>query len=283
MKKTGEPLKKLMDIVAMLRGPNGCPWDKEQTYKDINPYLLEEAHEIVEAIDKNDFQGLKEELGDLLVHILFHCQMATEDGKFDMAEVMQNASDKLIRRHPHVFGDDKASDSANSSNLLRGLAKPNLAPTTQEVLVNWEKIKQEENKHKRESILEGIPKTIPALIKALRLGEKSSRVGFDWPDRKGIMLKLHEELEELKEAMKAKDPANIEREYGDLLFTMANLGRFLKLDPESSLRKASDTFTTRFQWIEKKAKQNGEILQNLTPEKWDKLWNEAKTHFKTSS
>ena len=255
-----EPLKKLMDIVATLRGPNGCPWDKEQTYKDINPYLLEEAHEIVEAIDKNDFQGLKEELGDLLVHILFHCQMATEDGKFDIAEVMQNASDKLIRRHPHVFGDDKAS-------------------TIQEVLVNWEKIKQEENKHKRESILEGIPKTIPALIKALRLGEKSSRVGFDWPDRNGIMLKLNEELEELKEALQAKDPANIEREYGDLLFTMANLGRFLKLDPESSLRKASDTFTTRFQWIEKKAKQNGETLQNLTPKKWDELWNEAKAFF----
>lgn len=260
MSSLGKRLENLVEILATLRGPNGCPWDKEQTYKDINPYLLEEAHEIVEAIDKSDFQGLKEELGDLLVHILFHCQLAREEGKFDMAEVMQGAAEKLIRRHPHVFGNEA----------------PCSAKTTQEVLSDWEKIKQQENKHKRESILEGIPKTIPALIKAFRLGEKSGRVGFDWPDQNGIVIKLHEELEELKEALQSRRSDAIEREYGDLLFTLANLGRFLKTDPESALRKASDTFTQRFQWIEKKAKKEGEALQDLTPEKWDLLWKEAK-------
>ncbi|OGQ05339.1 MAG: nucleoside triphosphate pyrophosphohydrolase [Deltaproteobacteria bacterium RIFCSPLOWO2_01_44_7] len=258
MNKPGEKFEKLAEILATLRGPNGCPWDKEQTYKDINPYLLEESHEVVEAIDNNDFESLKEELGDLLVHILFHCQLAKEENKFTAVDVINSACEKLIRRHPHVFGGDKAK-------------------TTQEVLVNWEKIKQQENKDKRKSILDGLPKTIPALLKAFRLGEKSSRVGFDWEDQKGIWNKVKEEMEELEQALATKNSEQIEQEYGDLLLTLANLARFLKLDPETSLRKACDRFTKRFQWIEETSKQQNQTLQNLTAAQWDELWNKAKT------
>ena len=246
--------------MAILRGPNGCPWDKEQTYKDINPYLLEEAHEVVEAIDKEDFNELKEELGDLLVQILFHCQLASEEKKFDVAEVIEKVSEKLIRRHPHVFGNEKADSS-------------------REVLVNWEKIKQEENskkEKKRESLLEGIPKSIPALIKALRLGEKTSRVGFDWKEDEGIIEKLDEEIGELKEALHSKKEAAIEQEYGDLLFTLANLGRFLKCDPETSLRKAADRFMKRFRHIEKRAGDQNKPLQTLSAREWNDFWEEAK-------
>lgn len=259
MPKTGETFEKLAQILATLRGPGGCPWDKEQSYRDINPYLMEEAHEVMESIDNKDFEGLKEELGDLLIHILFFCQMAKEENRFTVEEVMQNACDKLIRRHPHVFGDEKVAD-------------------TREVLVNWEKIKQKENAGKRESILDGIPKTIPALIKAFRLGEKSSRVGLDWSGTEGVMKKVEEEMEELKNELKKPnhDPRATDHEYGDLLFTLANLGRFLKLDPESSLRKASDRFTRRFQWIEKEMKTKNKPLQDLSAEQWDELWEKAK-------
>lgn len=255
MANTSEVFEKLIEILATLRGPNGCPWDKEQTYQDINPYLLEEAHEAVESIDRKDFAGLKEELGDLLVHIFFYSQLATEEKKFGAVSVAQSACEKLIRRHPHVFGDSKASN-------------------THEVLVQWEKIKQSEKK--KESILEGLPKAIPALIKAFRLGEKSSRVGFDWKETEGILAKVAEETAELKEAIGDKNQEAIEKEYGDLLFTLANLGRFLKIDPETALRKTCDRFIQRFQWIEKKTKRNQQILQKLSLREWDEMWEEAK-------
>lgn len=263
MKNAEKPFEKLVEIMARLRGPGGCPWDKEQTHQTILPYLLEEAHETAEAIDENDFEGLKEELGDLLTQIVFHAQMAREAGRFDIHDVIGTISEKLIRRHPHVFGKEKVSG-------------------TQEVLENWEKIKQVENKHKRESLLDGIPKTVPALIKAFRLGEKAGRVGFDWPDRKGIWKKVKEECDELeKELTTDKGPETTDQktadEYGDLLFTLANLGRFLHIDPETALRRAADRFTRRFQWIEKEAKKSGKVLRELTAEEWDDFWNRAKT------
>ncbi|MDO8494604.1 MAG: nucleoside triphosphate pyrophosphohydrolase [Deltaproteobacteria bacterium] len=255
MPKASTSFEKLIEIMATLRGPGGCPWDKEQSYQDINPYLLEEAHEVAESVDAKDFAGMKEELGDLLVHILFYSQLAAEDKKFTVEDVAQSACEKLIRRHPHVFGDEKVS-------------------STQEVLVNWEKIKQTEKK--KESILEGLPKALPALVKAFRLGEKSSRVGFDWKETSGIFEKVKEEMNELSEVIGGKDAEAIEREYGDLLFTLANLGRFLKLDPETTLRKAASRFIERFQFVEKKAKQDNRTLQSLSPQEWDQSWEEAK-------
>lgn len=258
MSKAGEQFERLIEILAKLRGPGGCPWDKEQSYQDINPYLLEEAHEIVEAVDKKDFAGLKEELGDLLVHIFFYSQLAKEENKFGAEEVAQSACEKLIRRHPHVFGDKKVF-------------------STEEVLVNWEKIKQTEKK--KESILEGLPKTLPALVKAFRLGEKSSRVGLDWSDIQGVLKKVEEETRELMEAITPSPAAGnhqVEKEYGDLLFTLANFGRFLKLDPETALRKACHRFIQRFQWIEKKTTQENQPLQSLSAQQWDALWEEAK-------
>lgn len=246
--------------MARLRGPNGCPWDKEQTYQTITPYLLEEAHETVEAIDKNDFESLKEELGDLLMQIAFYCQMASEEKKFNAEDVIEKICEKLVRRHPHVFGEEKVTGS-------------------KEVLENWEKIKQVENKGKRESILDGIPKTIPAIIRAFRLGEKSSRVGFDWGDVKGIWDKVLEETKELEEAFDSdivRRTSNIEHEYGDLLFTLANLGRFLNVDPETALRQASERFTKRFQHIEKKCRTQNKTLQSLSPKEWNEGWETAK-------
>ena len=246
--------------MATLRGPNGCPWDKEQTYKDINPYLLEETHEVLEAVDRGDFTDLKEELGDLLVQILFLSQLAKEEDRFDVGDVIDKVAEKLIRRHPHVFGTEKAD-------------------TSREVLVNWEKIKQEENEKKekkRDSILAGIPKSVPALLQAFRIGEKTHRVGFDWPELEGILKKIEEEIGELKEAITSQNEAAIEHEYGDLLFTLANVGRFLKSDPETALRKASDRFTARFKSIEKKAREQNKKLQSLSAEEWDQMWEEAK-------
>lgn len=260
MPNSGKELEKLIDILATLRGPNGCPWDKEQTYQDISPYLLEEAHEVVEAIDKKDFAELKEELGDLLVHILFFSQLAKEENHFSAHEVIEGACEKLIRRHPHVFGETSAKN-------------------TQEVLVNWEKIKQQEKEKKgkiKSSLLEGLPPSLPALIKAFRIGEKTSRVGLDWSQTKGILEKIKEEISELEEAIEKNEHTSIEKEYGDLLLTLANLGRFLKTDPETALRKATHIFIRRFQWIEEATRQNGGKLQDLTANEWDRLWQEAK-------
>lgn len=269
MSKAGEKFEKLVAILATLRGEGGCPWDREQTYADINPYLLEEAHEVAESVDQKDFDGLKEELGDLLVHILFYSQMAKEDEKFAVGDVVASAAEKLIRRHPHVFGETKVAN-------------------TEEVLVNWEKIKQEERRGKeKKSMLEGLPKALPALVKAFRIGEKTHRVGFDWPDTEGVLKKLKEELAELEEALGKGDndggKERTEAEFGDLLFTLANLGRFLKLDPETALRKAAHRFIQRFQWMEEKIGREGKALQDLSAAEWDQFWGEAKSEIASSN
>lgn len=264
MSQTGEAFEKLVEILARLRGPGGCPWDREQTYADINPYLLEEAHEVAESVDQKNFDGLKEELGDLLVHIFFYSQLAREENKFSIDDVAAAAAEKLIRRHPHVFGETKVAG-------------------TEEVLVNWEKIKREERRGKeKKSMLEGLPKALPALVKAFRIGEKTHRVGFDWPGTEGVLEKISEEISELRQTLPVQNKERTEAEFGDLLFTLANLGRFLKLDPETALRKATHRFMQRFQWMEEKIAREGRSLQDLSAAEWDQFWGEAKLEIASS-
>lgn len=254
---SGTSFSRLVDIVARLRAPDGCPWDREQTPQSATPYLIEEAHEAAEAIDSGDPKAMREELGDLLLQVVFQSQMiADTSGAFTVGDVAREVTEKLIRRHPHVFGDTKVSG-------------------TDEVLVNWEKIKQQE-KSARQSMLDGLPKALPALLKAYRLGQKAARVGFDWPDIEGVLQKISEEIRELHEARTTHDERRIEDEFGDLLFTLANLGRHLDIDPEGALRRATDRFMQRFQWMEHEATRRGLVLNALDAAQWDALWEEAK-------
>ncbi|MFH1654516.1 MAG: nucleoside triphosphate pyrophosphohydrolase [Pseudomonadota bacterium] len=254
MKKNNKrDFESLVEIMTRLRAPDGCPWDREQSYKDIAPHTLEEAYEVLDSIDKEDFTALKEELGDLLLQIIFYAQIAVEEKRFDIYDVIEGICDKLIHRHPHVFGESKVSGS-------------------NEVLERWEELKQEEGK---KSVVGGVPKHLPALLKAYRLGEKTSRVGFDWSDATGIIVKVEEEVRELHAARDENNKDKIEHEFGDLLFTLANVGRFLKIDPEGALRKATERFTNRFQHMEEKSPKK---LQQLSPDEWEKLWEEAKSN-----
>ena len=240
--------------MAKLRAPGGCPWDQEQTYKDIAAHTLEEVHEVLDAIDRNDFDGLKEELGDLLLQIVFYAQIAKDDSRFTIDDVVDAISKKLVHRHPHVFGERKAKDS-------------------KEVIERWEKLKLQEGK---KSVLGGVPKVLPALLKAYRLGEKASRVGFDWEDAEGILDKLEEEARELHEARLTKDESHVEHEYGDLLFTLANIGRFLGVDPEGALRKSTERFIKRFQLMEKDISKDKKDMHELSAKEWNEMWNKAK-------
>lgn len=254
MSETGRKFKDLVDIMSRLRAPDGCPWDREQTYKDIAAHTLEETYEVLAAIDREDYDHLREELGDLLLQVLFYSQIAREEGRFDIDDVIEEISKKLIHRHPHVFGEDKVKGSG-------------------EVVERWEQLKKEEGK---KSVVGGVPAALPSLLKAFRLGEKTARVGFDWPDAEGILGKVEEEAHELHEARKRGDRDNIDHEYGDLLFTLANLGRFLKIDAEGALRRASDRFIARFRWMEEEAAKGGRELKSLSPEEWNELWEKAK-------
>jgi len=245
---------KLVDIMKKLRSPDGCPWDREQSYKDIATHTLEETYEVLDAIDRGDLNDLKEELGDLLLQIIFYSQIADEENQFNIDDVIEGISKKLIHRHPHVFGDTKAN-------------------TSDEVVERWEMLKLKEGK---KSVLGGVPKSLPALLKAYRIGEKTSRIGFDWEDTEGILSKIEEEARELHEARKNQDPQKTEDEYGDLLFTLANIGRFLKIDPETALRKATNKFITRFQFMEKIISEKKKNIDSLTPDEWDNLWKKAK-------
>lgn len=254
MSKIGEKFEKLIGIMQRLRAPDGCPWDREQTYKDIASHTLEETHEVLEAIDRGDIEALREELGDLLLQIIFYAQIATEEEKFSITDVIETVSKKLIHRHPHVFGDTKVKNS-------------------KQVVERWEKLKLEEGK---KSILGGVPKSLPALLKAYRVGEKASRVGFDWKNTEGILNKLEEEARELHEARSSRNHTEIENEYGDFLFTLANIGRFIKTDPETALRKATDKFIARFKRMEDEIARTGKDMQSLTDKEWDELWEKAK-------
>ena len=249
---------KLVGIMKRLHDPGGCPWDREQTHESLKPYLLEETYEVLEAIDTGPDEHLAEELGDLLLQIVFHAEIAESAGQFTIEDVIEGIIEKLIRRHPHIFGDTTVDGSA-------------------QVIKNWEEIKRGEKRaRKNGSVLDGLPKSLPALIKARRIQEKVSRVGFDWEHTEDVMLKVDEELRELKEASRSRNREAIEEELGDLLFAVANLARFVSLCPEDALRKTIDKFQRRFQYIERELPKRGLKLGEATLEEMDRLWNEVK-------
>ncbi|RMH68573.1 MAG: nucleoside triphosphate pyrophosphohydrolase [Gemmatimonadetes bacterium] len=255
---TGNLFEELVEIMSRLRGRDGCPWDRKQTHQSITPYLLEEAYEAIEAIEHNDFTHLKEELGDLLLQIVFHAQMAHEANRFTIDDVIQAISEKMVRRHPHVFGEKKLD-------------------TAEQVLTSWEQIKKaEKKKDGRQSILDGVPKNLPALLRAQRIQDKASHVGFDWKEIEPVIGKLHEEIDEFKAALTAENRDKIREEIGDILFSLVNISRFLEIDPEDSLRRTTDKFMRRFYYIEQILHERGEDLHNATLEEMDEIWEAAK-------
>ena len=244
--------------MAKLRSKNGCPWDREQTHQSLLPYLIEEAYEVVDTIEAGDDERLKEELGDLLLQIVFHAQIADEEGRFDVREVIDHLNDKLKARHPHVFGKKKASSS-------------------EEVLRNWEHIKLSAKKDKNKSVLSGIPRHIPALLAAYRVQEKVSRVDFDWKNTEDVFSKIEEEIDELKKAsLKKMKKSRVEEEMGDILFSWVNLARHLKINPEFALRRTIDKFMRRFNYIERQLKKKKIPLNEAGLPLLDSLWEEAK-------
>jgi tetrapyrrole methylase family protein/MazG family protein len=256
--------QKLVKVMERLRGKRGCPWDREQTRESLKPFLLEEAYEVLEAIEKGDIDDLREELGDLLLQVIFHAEIARERGEFDINEVLTVLTGKLIRRHPHVFGRGKIG-------------------TAQEVLAEWERLKQKEYKNRnRKSALDGVPKSLPALMRAHQLQGRASRVGFDWKEKKPVWDKVCEEMKELELATQQGDPREIEAELGDLLFALVNMARFLKIDPEEALRKTNQRFVDRFQFMEGKAKKSKASLSAMSLAEMDRLWEEAKEAEKKS-
>jgi tetrapyrrole methylase family protein/MazG family protein len=254
---------RLVEIMARLRGPAGCPWDREQTPQTLKPYLIEEAYEVLEALEANNPQALREELGDLLLQVVFHAEIASQAGTFTIHDVVQGLIDKLIRRHPHVFGNLKVKDAS-------------------EVVQNWSKIKAQEKRGKEErSILAGVPKSAPALIQAQRLGEKASRVGFDWSVAKEVLDKVREETDELEQILTcgrrcAENLLRQEEELGDLLFALTSLARHLELDAEMALRKAIKRFTERFHYIEEQVAAAGQDIHQVSLADLEALWQEAK-------
>jgi nucleoside triphosphate diphosphatase len=251
-------------IMARLRGPGGCPWDREQTFDSIKRHTLEETYEVFDAIERRAWPDLKDELGDLLLQVLFYAQMAAEAGYFDIGDVAANLNAKLVRRHPHIFPvDGKLADATTAGAVLR----------------NWEQIKQGEKAARKDkpaaSGLDDIPRTMPAMLEAGKIGSRAAKVGFDWPDADGIFEKLQEEIAELKAELAKNDLAKIEDEFGDLLFTAINLARHLKVDGESALRSANAKFRGRFRAMEAMA-GGYDALASLTPEELDALWNRAK-------
>ncbi|MBI5212299.1 MAG: nucleoside triphosphate pyrophosphohydrolase [Nitrospirae bacterium] len=242
--------------MSSLRSENGCPWDKEQTAESLKPFLVEETYEALEAIDEGDPEKIKEELGDLLFQIVFHCQLAKERGEFDMNDVIKNIGYKMISRHPHVFCKEKFE-------------------TSEEVSKQWDERKKEEGKIK-ESILEGIPKELPSLLRAHKLQARAAKVGFDWQRVEDVMEKLEEELREFRSALKSKEQKEIEDELGDIFFVLVNISRFVGVNPDDALRKTISKFISRFRYIEMKARDAGKTLDDMTLEEMDALWDEAK-------
>jgi len=293
---TGEKFERAVSIMARLRAPGGCPWDREQTFDSIKPYTLEEAYEVLEAIDNRDWDELQGELGDLLLQVLFYAEMAQEEGRFSVDDVLERLSTKLVNRHPHVFGNVKAETSAD-------------------VLRNWEALKAEEKKKrleagggkaakeeaKPESVLAGVSSAIPALLEAYKLSSRAAHVGFDWPNVEGLFDKLSEETTELKhelERFPAPGPrpahrgiagshtgavvpgeelkARLEDEIGDMLFVLVNIARYLSLDPESALKKTNRKFKRRFQWLEQEIRRSGRRLEDATLDEMEALWQQSK-------
>jgi tetrapyrrole methylase family protein/MazG family protein len=249
-------LPALVKIMEMLRGEKGCPWDKDQTRTSLKPYIIEEAYELIESIEDDDPDRIREELGDLLFQIVFQCQLAKENNEFTIDDVIEKISTKMIERHPHVFG--KAHYK-----------------TADEVIVHWEEQKKLEGKL-RESILEGVPESMPSLLRANRLQSRAAQVGFDWEKVEDVMGKLDEELKELKDAIKTAQREKMEEELGDILFVLVNVSRFLNVNAEDALRKTIRKFISRFQYIEIHAAHQGKKLSDMTLEEMDSLWDKAK-------
>jgi XTP/dITP diphosphohydrolase len=236
-----------------------CPWDRKQTPYSLRQYILEEAHETVESIDNENWDELKKELGDLMLQIVFQAEIAKEENRFSLQEVIHHINEKLIRRHPHVFGDTQVKDENDVKN-------------------NWEQIKvREEN---RQSVLEGVPRNLSALLRSQRLQEKAANVGFDWSDEKGVWDKIREELKEIEQASGQNDRHNLENEIGDLLFSIVNLARFKQLSAEDALRKTITKFIARFQYIERKLSESNKTLSQSSLEEMDRFWEESKQEIK---
>lgn len=267
----GEWFEKLVALQGRLRAPKGCPWDIKQTHLSLRTYLIEEAYEVLEALESGDDAKFAEELGDLLLQVVFHAQIATEEGRFTAADVVREIHQKMVRRHPHVFGEKSAWNEA-------------------EVLKNWEQIKAEERRAKgmekgsergvqgkeASSLLDGIPHTLPAVMQGFQLTRRASRIGFDWENVEGVIEKLQEELAELRKAREAQAARQIEEEVGDVLFAAVNLARFLKVDPEIALKRTNAKFTVRFREMERIAHASGRKLADVPREEMESLWDRAK-------
>ncbi len=263
--KAKDSFRSLIEVMERLRGADGCPWDREQTHQSLKPYVIEEAYEVLEAIESGQPDKLREELGDLLLQVVFQAQVAKEAGAFDIDDVIDEHVAKLIRRHPHVFGDVSVDGVAG-------------------VLTNWEQIKQQEKAAERHSVLDGIPADLPALMKAEKIQGKAAKVGFDWGNLEGPLAKVKEEFGEFEAVL---DPAKLppqgapawdrlEDEFGDILFALVNVARFLKINPELSLRRTINKFDDRFRYIEAAAAQAGRGLKEMTLAEMDELWEAAK-------
>ncbi len=254
MNKTADAFLRLVTIMDELRAQ--CPWDQKQTIHSLRAMTIEELYELVDAIDANDWQGIKEELGDLFLHLLFYAKIGTEQEQFVLEDVLQSIAEKLVRRHPHIYGDTKVTDE-------------------EEVKRNWQKIKSAEGQANK-SILEGVPKSLPAVVKALRIQEKAKQVGFEWEHKEDVWKKVEEEVDEFKEAIDSNDSANMEAEFGDILFSLINYARFLQIDPEAALEKTNQKFMQRFKAMEAIAASQQQSLANLSLAQMDELWNSVK-------
>jgi MazG family protein len=264
----GDPFAASVSLMARLRGPGGCPWDREQTLATIRKYTLEEVYEVIDAIDREHWEDLREELGDLILQVLFYARIAQDEGKFDIFDVLETLNRKLVRRHPHVFGEAAAAAAGNQAELEKAAAA-----NPAEVLRNWDAIKRAE-KQPPSGVLASVPRSFPALLEASKLGAKAAKAGFDWPDVSGVVAKLHEEMAELEtEIAEPASESSVEEEFGDLLFTVANLARHLKVDPEIALRRANAKFRRRFGAMEDSSR---EPIDSLTPGQLEALWDAVK-------
>ncbi|WP_313559068.1 nucleoside triphosphate pyrophosphohydrolase [Ruminiclostridium cellobioparum] len=251
-------LERLIDIMKLLRSGDGCPWDREQTHESLKKYLIEETYEYLEVVDLEDKARMCEELGDVLLQIVFHARIAEENGDFNIEDVINGVCDKMIHRHPHVFGDVTAE-------------------TSSQVLKNWEEIKKKEKGVTNQtSVLQGVPRNLPALMRSYKVQQKAAQVGFDWTNPGDVFAKLREEIDELETEYNKQNKSGIDEEFGDVLFSAVNLSRFLKVHPELSLTQSTDKFIGRFEYIEKRAAEQGRTLNEMSLEEMEALWVEAK-------
>jgi MazG family protein len=260
MKTAGEKFQQLVGIMARLRAPGGCPWDREQTFDSIKPFTLEETYEVLDAIDRHDWKNLAEELGDFLLQAVFYAQMASEQELFGIEDALDAINQKLTRRHPHVFGDETAQSADDVKKI-------------------WGEVKAAEKRDKgkpEEGLLHSVPRTLPALVEAQQIASRAAHVGFDWENPEQVIEKLHEELAELDEARRNAAQSDLEDEIGDLLFVLVNLARFVKVDPEQALRGTNAKFRKRFGFIERKLAERGKKLEDSNIREMEALWQEAK-------